>query len=114
MNSIDAIRPSLTEFALKMAKVGRKSVSIQEDDVVGIDGVNRWNAPVVPELKSFVRWIRRFVQNVIASDPRVALVVRCEFLPEPNSSVLKVFVHPEAGDVGWVVRVPVLPTMSQS
>ena len=48
-----------------------------------------------------------FIDGVVACHPGIGLVVCCNLSPEPNASVLVIFVVPEGGVAGGVVGVPV-------
>lgn len=50
--------------------------------------------------------IRRLVENIVASNPRVALAVLSEQFPEPDETVLEVLVPPEIGQVCSRVGMP--------
>lgn len=67
-----------------------------------------FDAPIIPYLQARMRGIRRLVQDIIPRDPRVIDIVRGELFPEPDSTVLKVLVRPERGDVCRIIGMPIL------
>jgi hypothetical protein len=44
-----------------MAEIGRERVSIEEDDVIGVDFVDRCDAAIIPVLKTRVCGVSGFV-----------------------------------------------------
>ena len=52
------------------------------------------------------------INQIVAHDPRVRSVMRCNMGPEPDSVALVVFEVPEGGIVAWIgrVRIRILPT----
>lgn len=95
VDRVDAVGPAFMELSSEAREVRGESVSIQVDDMFIIDGVDSLDASVVPHLETRVSGIRWLVENVVSCDPRVSFVMFGEFLPEPNGTVLEVFVHPE-------------------
>src|SRR5918993_5454448 len=96
--------PRLTEHV----EVHRIAVTLEEDQVVRVDGQDRLVEPPVEghdELLARVGWL---VYGVVASHPRVAPVVVSYMFPEVHRPVLEMLVSPEQRLVGRVVRMPVL------
>ncbi len=85
----------------------RERVSVQKQDVIWINLADCRLDPLIERRKSDVFWVTRFVDGIIPGDPGIVLISLCELLPEPDSAVLMVFVVPESGVVGWIVRMPV-------
>lgn len=75
--------------------------------MLAINGVDGLDATVIPLLETDMGRVSRLVQNVVASNPWVSFVVLGKLFPQPDGTVLEVFVDPERGDVRWVIRVPV-------
>ena len=76
--------------------------------MVALDRTNSVVQPVVdihqPSLSGMrVSW---FVEEVVTHDPRVALIMSRDLLPQPYKPVLEVFVPPEASIVYPAVGVP--------
>lgn len=81
--------------------------------MVLVDGSDGFVQPVVQIDQPFmfgVR-IRGLIQDVVAGDPGIIFVARCELLPKPDKAVLEVLVSPEVAYVGTAVRMP-SPTLT--
>lgn len=76
--------------------------------MVGVNGMNGRDAPVVPLLKAGMSWICGFVQDVVARNPGIPLIVFRKFFPEPDCTVLEVFVNPKGSYMGRVICMPIL------
>lgn len=75
--------------------------------MIGIDFTDLGFDAVVEGWEAVVKRIAGFVDEVVARDPGVGFVAAGDSSPEMDHTVLKVFVVPERGMVGWVVSVPV-------
>ena len=108
MDGIGSIPPPSTSILRKLCEIRRKGISIQENDVVLVDGPDSLVQPVVPINQPFMFRVRicRLVQDVVAGDPGIIFVVGRELLPEPDEAVLEVLVSPEVAYVGTSVCVP--------
>ena len=51
--------------------------------------------------------VRRLVHRVVTGNPLVVFIVLRELFPEPDQSILEVFVNPEVRNVCPGIRVPV-------
>ena len=49
----------------------------------------------------------RLVHRVVTSNPLVVFIVLRELLPEPDKSILEIFVNPEVRNVRPGIRVPI-------
>lgn len=92
---------------IKVREIRRERVSVQKQNMVGINLADGGVNLMIPCLESFMGGITRFVERVVSSDPRIPLEVCSDFLPEPHAPVLEILVGPELGDVVRRVRVPV-------
>lgn len=72
---------------------------VKVDGVVGIDLTNGLVDAMVEVDKTSVVGISRLIQGVVTSDPSVVFVMLGEFLPEPDDTVLVIFVEPKSGDM---------------
>ncbi len=63
---------------------------------------------LIEGVDQFPTWVGRLIEQVIPGHPGVAFVMICDRLPEPDGSVLKMFVLPEKRLLGGVIRMPVL------
>lgn len=78
-----------------MAEVGAESVTIQEQNVVRVDGSDcLFNSDVEIDQPG-VLLVRGLVQGVKAGDPCVVFVVGSEVFPDLDSAVLEVLVNPD-------------------
>ena len=96
------------ERHLEHAEVGRVRVAVEEEDVVGVDRADGRDEAGVEGPDDLAGLVGGLVQQVVARDPGVVLVVRGHGLPEVDDAVLEVPVLPEGRDVRRVVGVPVL------
>lgn len=108
VHGIHRVIPLLARLLnIKVRKVRGKRVSVQEQDVVRVDLADGRIDLMVPGLKSLVGGVAGLVERVVSSDPRIALEVGSDLLPEPDAPVLEVLVGPELGNVMRRVRVPI-------
>lgn len=108
MDGVGRIPPSSASVLRELCKIRREGISVQENDMVLVDGSNSLMKPVVQVDQAFMLWVRicRFVQDVVSGDPGIIFVVRCELFPEPDEAILEVFVSPEVADMGSAICVP--------
>ena len=59
----------------KMGKVAREGIAVQEQDMVGIDGLNSGNGNVVPIQQTRVLIVGRLIEGIIASNPWISFIV---------------------------------------
>ena len=95
------------ERLVKVLPLHGECVTIQPEDVVGVDFSDSRLEAVVERRKTVVKRVTWLVDWVVTSYPSVVLVTFSDLSPEPDDTILVVFVVPEAGVVGNVVRVPV-------
>ena len=108
MYRVHAIRPPFRELAIKVGEIRSKSVPVQIDNVIGINGMNCRDASVIPKLKPRVGGISWLIQDVVSRYPWVAFVMCSKLLPQPNSTILKVLVNPKTGYMSRIIRMPIL------
>lgn len=95
MNGIRRILPVLVMVS-EMREIRRESVAIEDYCVVRINSPDRAVYAVVKLNDAGLRGIiSRLVEGIVPRNPCVVSVVLDEFFPEPDCSVLKVFVQPE-------------------
>lgn len=106
MNEVSDITPALARVT-EVGEARSKGVSVKADGVV-----RGFVAVMVEVDETIVVRISGLAQGVIASNPEMVLIMLCEFLPEPDDTVLVIFVEPEGGSMNACVGVPVpvLPT----
>jgi len=95
------------ERLVKVLPLHGECVTVQPEDVVRVDLSDSRLKAVVERRKTVVERVAWLVNWVVTSYPSVVLVAFSNLSPEPDDTVLVVFVVPEAGVVGDVVRVPV-------
>jgi hypothetical protein len=64
VHTVHAVGPAFVEIDARvreMAEIGRERVSIEEDDVIGVDFVDRCDAAIIPVLKTRVCGVSGFV-----------------------------------------------------
>ena len=107
VNRVRRVLPLLDVLVAEVSEIGCKGVSVQEQDVVGIDLPDRIVQTIVVFDETDMFWLCGFVEGVVTGDPLVGFVVGGKLFPQPNYSVLVVLVIPEIGNVPSVVGVPV-------
>ena len=107
VNRVRRVLPLLDVLVAEVSEIGCEGVSVQEQDVVGIDLPDRIVQTIVVLDEADMLWLCGLVERVVTGDPLVGFVVGSELFPQPNHSVLMVLVIPEIGNVPSVVRVPV-------
>jgi len=83
----------------EMRKITRECVSVEENGMLRVNRADGLVNAIVERDYSGMRRIGGFVKWVIASDPLVVNIMLSKFFPEPDCTVLEVFVHPEIRDV---------------
>lgn len=91
----------------KAAKIACERIPIQENSVVGVDSSDGIIYPIVEIDHTRLGGVRGFIEGVVPGNPGITFVMFGELFPEPDGSVLVVFVKPESGDVRTGVGVPV-------
>ena len=101
---IDGVLEGLVED-VELRRVG---VAVEEDGVVRVHRPDRRDEPPVERPDDAAGLICGLVQQVVPRHPGVAPVVVSDGLPQVHDPVLEMPVLPERGDVGGIVRVPML------
>ena len=78
----------------EVGKVGREGVSVPEQSVLLVDCTDRVVHPDVKLDYARMRGIRGLVERVVSRDPLVIFVVLRELGPQPEDTVLEIFVIP--------------------
>jgi hypothetical protein len=78
-----------------VAKVGTEGVTVEEENVVGVNGTNGLFNANVKVQEAYVLLVGRFVQGVVTSNPGVVFVMTSELFPDEDGAVLKVLVNPD-------------------
>jgi hypothetical protein len=78
-----------------VAEVGAESVTVQEQDVIRVNGSDSLFDSYVEIDQSSVFLVRRFIQRVESGNPSVVLVVSRKVFPDLHSSVLEILVYPD-------------------
>jgi hypothetical protein len=91
VTSVDRVWQSI----LEVAEVGAEGVTVQEQNVIRVNGSDSLFDPNVKVEQPCVLLVRRFVQRIVTGDPGVVLVVRSEVFPDLDGSVLEVLVYPD-------------------
>lgn len=107
MDRISSIVPLLVVIP-KMRKIRSECIAVEEDCMIRVDSADGTVDAIIKFDHTGVRGISWFVEGVVPCDPCVVTIVFCELLPEPNNSILEIFVKPECSNMGPVVRVPVV------
>lgn len=94
------------EDMVKGAEVSGEGVPVEPEDVVGVDFPDGGLDAVIEGGETGELGVGGFVEGVVAGYPGVAFVVLCEVLPEPDYTVLEVFLFPELVLARGVVGVP--------
>lgn len=94
MNRITGVNPTFMGIP-ELREIRGESVSIEEDDVIGVYGADCGVDLVVELDYAVVFGIGGFVERVVGCDPFVAFVVFGELCPEPEDAVLEVLVVPD-------------------
>src|SRR6266566_7909612 len=104
MRGIDHVGQGLLEHM----KVEGVAITLQEENVVGVDGSNGLVEPPVERFNLRFARIGRFIDRVIASHPGVIFVAGSDCLPQMHDSILEVLVLPEKRLVGRIIAMPIL------
>lgn len=107
MNRVRRVLPLFHMLVTKVSEIGCECVSIQEQGVVNIDLPDRFVETIIVFDETGVCWFGGFVERVVTGDPLVIFVVGGELFPQPDDSILVIFVVPKIGDVPSVVGMPV-------
>ena len=84
-----------------------KCIAIKPKHMIRIHLSDRRFQPLVESRQSPVLGIARFVDGIVAGNPRISSVSSGDLLPEPDDAVLVVLVVPKGCVVGWVVGMPI-------
>lgn len=94
VDGVTGVFPILMRVA-EVREIGRKSVAVEEDGMIGVDRANGFIDTVVERYNTGVGGVGGFVQRVVAGDPFISFIVCGECLPEPNGAILEVLVVPD-------------------
>jgi len=106
VDSVRRVSPSLVRIT-ELTKVRRKGVSVPENDMLIVYGANGVVNSIVEADEPRMLGVCRLIERIVASDPRIVLVVFRQFTPKPHETVLEVFVSPESSDVDTSIGMPV-------
>ena len=92
MQSIDAIwKDFIKEFPFH-----GHGVAIKPEDMVWVDRTNGLFYPFVKDWQTPMFWVTWLVDGVVSCNARLVLVMSSKVLPQPDSSILEIFVVPES------------------
>lgn len=89
-------------------KVHAESVSLQEQDVIRVNGPHSRYYSIIKREQPCPLLISRLVQQIVSRDPGIALVPIGNNLPQVDDPILEVFVVPECRVASRVITMPVL------
>ncbi len=96
------------ERVAELVELRRIAVSVQEQDVIRIDGADRGLEATIEGPDGRALRVTRFVDRVVSGHPRVASVVRGDVFPEVDDAILELPLRPEVRPLRRVIAVPVL------
>lgn len=106
VDSISRVRPARHDIFREMREIGSVCVAVKEEDMMWVNGAYRRDDAVIERYKTRMTRVCRLIHRIIASDPRIILVMLRKFLPQPDNTVLKVAVPPEVTQVNSRIAVP--------
>lgn len=84
-----------------------EGVTVKEQDVIRVDLAYGGLESLVESWKTDMFGVSWLVHGIVAGNPGVVFVSRCDLFPQPDCTVLEVLVVPECRIVRWIIGVPV-------